>query len=986
MRKLRLLFAALAAAALLPSGAMAQGVGTISGQVVDQATQQPIPGVQIFLPGTSRGSLTNQQGRYLITNVPTGSVDVRATIIGYSAATQQVMVQAGQTATANFSLSTSAVAIEGIVVSAAGREERRRELGNAVGTINVAEVELAAVNNMSSLLQGRSAGVSVMQSGGTAGTGARIRIRGSNSVSLSNEPLLVVDGVRVNNTAESFTIATGGQSPSRLNDINPEDIESIEILKGPAAAALYGTAAANGVIQVTTKRGRAGTTRWGAYSEVGTIQEFTRYEDNVADIVDFCTVLDQAEGDCTFNRDNLARFNPLMNPETRPFIDGNRRKVGLNVSGGNDQTTFYLSGETDREQGIFEPNRFNRVNLRANLNSQLTDRLNVALRTGYVSSLVEMPQNDNNFTGVHLNGNLGWPDIEGGSTGWYWQTPEQIFAVEAEQEISRFTTGLNVNFTPLAWLSVVGTAGLDRVDRHDSDFVVPGINTVSQNTFAGTRASNTIEILNVTTTLDGTARFGLRPGLASSTSIGTQYHLDSYHDTRAFGVGVVPGTRSLGGTTRLFSVNENTSENITFGAYVSQQLAFNDRLFVTGSVRGDQNSAFGTDIGFVTYPAASVSWVVSEEPFFPTTNALSSLRLRSSLGRSGLRPSFRDAAVYYNPAPVRAGGNELPGITLGGAGNPELQPEISTEFELGFDAGFVRDRFAFDFTYFNKQSQDALISRRLAPSLGATTTRFENIGEVSNVGVEALFNARVIETRNFQWDATVTGTRVRNRLERLGEGIEPIIFGLGSVQRHVEGYPLGGYWSERLIWDDANNDGRVQFAEVTVSDTAEFIGTPFPTREASFTSGLTLYNLVRLSGLMDYKGGHKLFNFTRGDRCAWEWVCESTWDPDVASVSDQVGFIGWNYLGQNRSEFIEDADFVKLRELSVSLLVPDRYLSRIGVGGTRLTFSGRNLATWTKYSGYDPEVNSHGQANFTTSDYHNQPPVRFYTLRLDLNF
>jgi TonB-dependent starch-binding outer membrane protein SusC len=987
MRKLRLLFAALAAAALLPSGAMAQGVGTLSGQVVDQATQQPIPGVQIFLPGTSRGSLTNQQGRYLITNVPSGTVDVRATIIGYSAATQSVTVQAGQTATANFELATSAVAIEGIVISAAGREERRRELGNAVSNINVADVELAAVPNMSSLLQGRSAGVTVMQSGGTAGSGSRIRIRGSNSVSLSNEPLLVVDGVRVNNTAESFTIATGGQSPSRLNDLNPEDIESIEILKGPAAAALYGTAAANGVIQVTTRRGRAGTTRWAAYSEIGTIQEYTEYRDNVME-EDFCTVLDQAEGDCEMG--TLHRFNPLMNPETRPFVDGSRRKLGMNVSGGNDQTTFYLSGETDQEQGIFEPNRFDRVNLRANLNSRLTDQLNVSLRTGFVRNFIEMPQNDNNFTGIHLNGNLGYPPSHWwageDATGWYFLTPEQIFAIEAEQEVNRFTSGLNVNFTPLSWLSVVGTAGIDRVDRHDTEFTVPGINPVSQNSFAGTRASNKIEILNVSTTIDGTARFNVRDGLVSSTSLGSQFHVDNYHDTRGFGVGVVPGTRSLAGTSRLFSVGENTSQNRTFGAYVSQQLAFNDRLFVTGSIRGDQNSAFGTDIGFVTYPSASVSWVVSEEPFFPATDALSSLRLRSSLGRSGLRPSFRDAAVYYTPAPSRANGAEVPGVTLGGAGNPELRPELSTEFEIGFDAGFLRDRLALDVTYFNKQSQDALISRRLAPSLGATTTRFENIGEVSNVGVEALLNARIVENRNLQWDATITGTRVRNRLEQLGAGIEPIIFGLGSVQRHVEGYPLGGYWGVPLSWNDENSDGLVQFDEVIQGDSAEYLGTPFATREASFSTGVTLYNLVRISGLADYKGGHKLFNFTRGDRCAWEWVCEETYNADLATVSDQLGFIGWNFLGQNRSEFIEDADFVKLRELSVSLLVPDRYVSRLGLGGTRLTFSGRNLGTWTKYSGYDPEVNSHGQANFTTSDYHNQPPVRFYTLRLDVNF
>jgi TonB-dependent starch-binding outer membrane protein SusC len=987
MSKLRLLGVLLVAAALLPSGVWAQAGGTITGQVVDQATQQPISGVQVHLPGTTRGSLTNQQGRYVIGNVPAGTHDVRATIIGYSAGTQRVTLAAGETATANFALASSAVAIEGVIVSAAGREERRREVGNAVGSINVAEVELAAVNNMASLIQGRSAGVTVMQSGGTSGTGARIRIRGSNSVSLSNEPLLIVDGVRVNNTAESFTIATGGQSPSRLNDLNPEDIESIEILKGPAAAALYGTAAANGVIQVTTKRGRAGQTRWNAYTEFGSIQERTKYRDNVME-EDFCTVLDQAEGDCTMGE--LHRFNPLMNPDTRPFVDGHRNKIGLNVSGGTDQVTYYLSAENDREQGIFEANRVDRINLRANINTQLTQQLNVAVRTGYTNSFIEMPQNDNNFSGVHLNGNLGTPPSHwwagDAGTGWYWLTPEEIFSIEAEQELSRLTTGANINFQPLNWLNIVATAGFDRVNRHDSDFIAPETNPVSANTWAGTRGSNRIEVTNVTGTIDATSRFPVTPTIASSTSFGMQFHRDQFRDTRGFGVGVVPGTRTLSGTARQYAVSENNDEMRTLGIYGSQQFGFNDRLFVTAALRGDQNSSFGRDLDFVVYPSLSASWVVSEEPFFPQTEALSSLRLRSSLGRSSLPPTSLAALTFFRPTSVRAVGVEQPAVTLSGSGNRELRPEVVTEFEIGFDAGFLNDRFGFDVTYYNKQSEDALVLRRLAPSIGATATRWENIGSVSNVGVEALLNARIVESPRFSWDATLTGATMRNRLETLGEGIEPIIFGLGSIQRHVEGYPLGGYWGRRLSWTDANSDGMVQLDEVTEGDDFEFLGTPFPTREASFNTGITVGNVVRLSGLLDYKGGHKLFNFTRGDRCAWEWVCEETYNPAVATVSDQIGFIGWNYFGQNRSEFVEDADFVKLRELSVSFMVPDRFVQQIGVSGTRLTFSGRNLATWTKYTGYDPEVNTHGQANFSTADYHNQPPVRFFTARLDLNF
>jgi TonB-dependent starch-binding outer membrane protein SusC len=994
MRTSRWLIAWACAMALFPAVLAAQERGTITGSVVDQATQQPLAGVQVSVAGTQLGTLTNQQGRFLIPNVPVGAREVRATLIGYSQGTQQINVAAGQTATVNLALAQSAVALEGVIVTATGREERRREIGNSVGQINVQEVELAAVNNMASLLQGRTAGVTVLQSGGTSGSGARVRIRGSNSVSLSNEPLLIVDGVRVNNAVEgsatlggAFTIATGGQAPSRLNDLNPEDIESIEVLKGPAAAALYGTAAANGVIQVTTRRGRAGRTRWGAYTELSDVREPTQYHDNVLE-EDYCTVFDQAEGDCTMG--TLYRDNPLMNADTRPFVTGNRRKFGLNASGGNEQTTFYLSGETDAEQGIFAPNTVDRISLRANLNTQLLERLNVAIRTGYVTSEIQMPQNDNNFAGVHLNGNLGWPsthpDADPDLQGYYWQTPEQVFSVEAAQEISRLTGGVNANFQALDWLSLVGTAGLDQVNRHDSEFVRPGVNTVSDNLWDGIRGSNRVEVTNLSSTFDATGRFALTPSVASTTSAGMQYHREEYYDTRGFGVGVVPGTRTLSGTARLFEVQENTMQNATLGAYGSQQFAFNDRLFVTAALRADKNSAFGTDIGWVAYPSVSASWVLSEEPFFPETPVLSSVRLRSSVGRSGLRPSFRDAATYYRPVPVRVGGLEEPAVQLDGTGNRALRPEIATELELGFDVGFLNNRFGLDFTYFNKQSDDALVRRRLAPSVGATIDRFENIGSVSNIGWEALLNARVLDGARFGLDLTATYGQMRNRLDRLGEGVEPIIFGLGSVQRHVEGYPLGGYWARPLSWDDANDDRLVQFDEVTEGEDFEYMGTPFPTREASLTTGITLFNVVRVSGLLDYRGGHRLFNFTRGDRCAWEMVCEETYNAAVATPRDQLGWIGWNLLERNQSQFIEDADFVKLRELSLSFMVPDRWVRPAGLGGTRLTLSGRNLGLWTKYSGYDPEVNSFGQHNFSTADYHNQPPVRFFTARVDVNF
>ena len=298
-----------------------------------QATGQPLGAVQVFVAGTNRNTLTNTEGQFLLTGVPAGEQRVQAELIGFGGGSTTVTVPAGGSVTADFQLTTSAVALEGLVVTATG-QQRRREVGSTVASIEVEEVELAAVSTMSDLLQGRAAGVTVMQSAGTSGTGSRVRIRGQTSISLSNEPLLVVDGVQVDNGAESFAFGLGGQSISRLDDINPESIESIEILKGPAAAALYGTAAANGVIQITTKRGRAGDARWNVWTEYGQLKDVTDYPANWQGVgtnadgaLVVCRVYQAAAGSCTPTE--VRSWNPLE--EVPPFRTGINRTVGMSV-------------------------------------------------------------------------------------------------------------------------------------------------------------------------------------------------------------------------------------------------------------------------------------------------------------------------------------------------------------------------------------------------------------------------------------------------------------------------------------------------------------------------------------------------------------------------------------------------------------------------------------------------------------------------------
>ncbi|HEX2190313.1 MAG TPA: SusC/RagA family TonB-linked outer membrane protein [Longimicrobiaceae bacterium] len=993
MSKLRWLLAVGLALAALPGHALSQATGTITGRVTDPQ-QQPIAGAQVLVVGGTARAVTDQQGRYNLPGVRAGSVQLSASRIGYDTRTQTVSVAAGGTATADFTLGSSALEIGGLVVTASGREQRQREMGNAVGVIDVSEVELASVPTMTSLIQGRSAGVNVQMGSGEIGTASRVRIRGNNSVSLSNEPLVIVDGVRVTSTEN--TLVGSWQTVSRLDDINPEDIENIEILKGPAAAALYGTAAANGVIQITTKRGRAGAPRWNVYTEYTQVRDVQDYP---ASFSGSCIMLDLAEGDCEPADVSFQSFNPLEDPSTSPFQNGFRRQVGLSVSGGSDVATYYLAGDIEDEEGVFETNSAGRYHLRANLTGRLSERLNVTFKTGYASSEAKLPPNDNNLYGYLLNGLLGSSDPEV-NCGTYGICPDETSAFRAGQDARRFTSSINANFRPLSWLSLVGTTGIDQVTRHDYETVGPNEvrPVVSSLIPLGFRDSNRVEVSNFTNTLDATATFSLTGSVVSTTSIGAQHHREEYHDTQAEGYGLAAGTGSLKGVTQLFDLDENTVENVTVGVYGQQQFAFNDRLFVTAALRGDDNSAFGTSTEYVFYPSLSASWVMSEEPFFPSVPALSNLRLRASYGKAGLRPTFRDALTYYTPVAVRVAQETAAGLTLGGTGDPRLKPEVSTEFEVGADVGLLNDRLGLELTYYDKTSEDALIRRQLAPSLGLSTSRFENIGSVSNRGFEALLNARVLERPNLQWDFTLSASRNENELVSLRDDIEPIVFGSTRLQqRHTPGYPLGGYWSVPVTYSDANGDGLLQIDEVQLGDSAEYVGSPFPKTEAAFTTSLTLFDFVKLSGLVDYKGGHKQMNFTRFDRCSWEIICEAQYDPSRSNLKDQAGVIAFYVLTaqENTDVYYEDSDFVKLRELSVTFMAPDNLTRRFGMSGLRLTFSGRNLKTWTDYSGFDPEVNSFGASTptvaspniqFQTYDYYTLPPLRYFTARVDLNF
>ena len=550
--------------------------------------------------------------------------------------------------------------------------------------------------------------------------------------------------------------------------------------------------------------------------------------------------------------------------------------------------------------------------------------------------------------------------------------------------MNRFENTVNTSYQPLSWLTATTVAGLDYLNRYDNEVVAP--NKVFFGSLPdGQRTSNPYQIYNYSANATLSAAFTPFSGIKSTTKVSGLFNKELIRGTQAFGAKLVAGTTSLSGTTARFAVAETNTDNKTASRLVREDLAFRDRIFLSGAVRNDKNSAFGQNFGSINYPSVTLSWVVNEEPFFPKTSFFNSLRLRAANGRSGQKPNFRDAITFVNAQAVTIAGTDQAGIVVGGTGNPDLRPERSRETEIGFEAGFFGERVGLEMTHYNKRTDDLLIAVPLPPSLGLTATQFQNLGTVRNSGNEYVVTAKVLDLDRAGFDLTFAGSTNDNVGISLGKlasraDIPPII--VNTQQQHRKGLPLGSYFQRGITFSDANGDGIIARSEITLTDTAVFLGNPFPRVQYSITPELTLMKIFRVSALFDHKGKYKLFNNTRRFRCSFG-NCQEAYDPK-APLADQAASIGIS-LGTDAG-YIEDATFTKLRELAFSMKAPDSWVSAFGGHNMELTVAGRNLHTWTKYTGFDPEINSTPGANFGTSDFLTLPPTRNWTVRLTTNF
>ena len=1007
----------LAAGGARPVAAQGTG-GTVTGRVTDAATGQPIAQARVLVSGTQVGALTGDNGRYTLRVPATGTVSLDVNRIGYEAKKLTVTVSASTPAVADVALTQAAFSLAAVVTTVTG-QQRKVELANATSQIAVADkIAELPVSNVGQLLSGRSAGVQVVSAGAT-GAGSRIRIRGQSSLSLSNDPVVIIDGVRMTAATGSSSIGVGGSAPSRLDDLNPEEIENIEVIKGPSAATLYGTEAANGVINITTKRGKAGATRWNFYTENGRITDPNSYPlmyygwgtqltGATAGNRVRCPAISIAAGIC--RADSLRVGNAFQIDSLSPVDVGGRQQYGLQVSGGTDRVQYFVSGETEVETGIYKmpeieirrlaaergtavpssqvrPNALDRNSLRANITAQLASNATLQVSSSFINSRQRLPQNEDNGNGLMV-GMLGgeWREdlVDGRGVkllGWRAFPMGDILSRTTSQATNRFINSAQLQYSPATWLTTRATVGVDFAARNDI-----GINLFDQGPLGVNRVgqvtSNRSEINQQTVDIGGTATRQFFPWLNSKTSVGMQYIRNYFALTGATGQSLPPGATTISAAA-VRNASESTDEKRTLGYYIEQVFSVNEKLFITAGLRRDAASAFGKDFRAVNYPKVGASWVVSDQGFFPATDWISSLRLRATYGASGQIPGTTDALRFFSPfATTISGQADQPGVSIGALGNANLRPEFSAETEAGFDLTMFGGKSNVEVTYYNKNTTDALIERRVAPSIAGVTSRFENIGNVRNSGLELVYNQKVVSTDQLGLEFVLTGSTNKNELITLGEGVSPIPSGNRNTQLNSPGFPLYGLWGRTYTFNDANNDGLLVAGEMTYG-AFQFIGPTYPTRELAFSPTIELLGRkLRISGQVDSKWGMKKLNNTKRHQCQAGISCQGLYNG--APLEEQAKAVA--AAASIFTGFYEDGSFTRLREMAVSYQMPDRWAKALRASRWNLVLTGRNLGVWTPFTGVDPETTVGNSDTRGNEEFFSTPPMRYWTFRMNFNF
>ena len=933
---------------LVPGLAMAQ-TGTVTGQVLDSQSGETLPGTNLLLVELARGAAADISGMYEIEDVPAGTYTLRASFVGYRQQEQTISVTAGQELEVNIAMIPDFTGLEEVVVTGLASSTSRAQSTVAVGRVDAEKLtETNTYQDLSQLVGGKIAGVNVLPSSGNVGGGVRFNVRGGGGLNGDGQPVIYVDGVRMDNS-EITGFGAGGQGLSALADLNPEEIASIDFLKGPASTAIYGTEGANGVVIITTKRGSIArrsniSVRYkGSFGYNERIREYSEEDYGTA-----------------------ADANAL-------FREGDIRQNTLSVSGGGESVSFFTSVDNRYEEGIIPNNQGERTTFRANFNAFPSEQVTLKASAGYTLNDVQRPDNDNNIFGF-LGNTLLLP------FSYAFTDSLSVNAIEDGFRTNRFVGSLEGSYSPIRNLEITGTFGYDgsslRQDR-----------TFPQNrSYSGvTNGERNVFIRNndqYNGNLNVRYRYDITPGLNATTIVGGQF-FDQRNQT-FFGTAQNFSTdlvTDIGTGGDIQEVNEGFLNARQAGLYIQQQVSYNNTYFLEGILRRDFASAIGEDASTITYPSVRGSVRFDQFDFVPEMFDL--LKFRAAYGEAGNLPNLDDVvAIQFQASPSGFGA----GSRVGSVGNSLLVPERVREIEFGLDTELF-SRLSLEASYFQTYSDDSIIEFTPAPSTGFGSFGVErNVGQINGKGVELALGITPLSTRQFQVDFNTTYAYQTTEVQDLGGS--PPIFDAFDLNVIKEGLPRSAYYVEEVIGARFNDQG--EYAGVLcASDTdpdgvpcgtgdRQFLGVPFPEHFGSISLNVRLFGGLNLYSLADYALGHRVFNSTLGftsggapfnnnaKRNALEEELEMLTPGTQEYIEVANAYARTD--GRHDSNFLEDADYLKLREITVTYDFADLYTRATGRNDVRtflIGLSARNVLTTTKYSNPDPEVNFRGSRDLS---------------------
>ena len=1007
-------------------------VGTVSGD-----DGEPLVGASVKVKGTTTGALTDLNGKYSV-DVPSGSNTLVFTYTGYE--TQEVELGASNVVDA---VLKSGQVLAEAVVTALGISREEKELGYAVKSVEGDEIAGSGEVNAIQGLAAKSSGIQVVGSGGTPGASSKILIRGNATFTGNNQPLIVVDGVPFDNQTLGSVAGdypfnaglNGVNNSNRALDLNPQDIESVNVLKGPAAAALYGTRAANGVLIITTKRGQKGlrinVSSSLSIDQVNKLPELQSLYGGGLGGGTFDSLGNvQAEGPYATGVNNS--WGPLLsnagltaydNMDTY-FENGMNWNNNVSIAMGNDQTSLRLSYGNTNQTGIVPNTKLQRNSFRLTTESNF-GRLKLFGTAAYVKSNDTKAQNGSNLSGVMLSltrmpadfnilggaGPNGYDNPDGTPYNYFFAYDNPIWSAYSNPQtgnVDRLTGNITANIELTSWADFTARLGADSyTDYRKQIFAVGAFDPPAP---VGEVWENSKRRLEINSDLF----FGIHPTLNGP--IGVRFNVGLNLNTRSdqdlFARGrnlAIPGFYNMSNASDLYT-SQTTTERRIAGIFGDLNVSFADQLYLNLTGRNDWASTFGADAresGFF-YPSANLSWVFSEN--MNTSGIFSFGKVRLSYAQAGIEPSPYSTLTYYVAPFITDGFTDGLGFPYGGfngfsqsqtLGNNALEPEINTTMEAGVNLKFFQNRVNLDVNYYLSRSTNLLVFRPIAPSSGFERV-FSNIGEMENRGWEIELGIDVVKTRNFNWNINGNWTQNVNEVTKLAPGVDEINteVAFGSISSFaIVGQPYGALYASRWLRNDAGQLIIGSNGLPMIDPIRGNVGNPYPDWTAGIRNTFELYG-VRISGLLDIRQGGDLWNGTyarlnrlgrteesanRGQAFVIEGVKEDGTPNDI-EIDPYTYFTRYQGdAGAAVEETIQDGSWIRLRELTVGYDIP--IPSNNYVRGVNIYFTGRNLWLQTDYKGVDPETSLTGAgSNIGGFDYFNMPSTKSFIFGLNLSF